>query len=189
MYLKLVKPIFDFFSSLIGLVFLLPFIIVIGVALFFQYQGSNPFFLQKRVGQYGNQFTILKFRTINANGKVSRFSKFLRKYKIDEFPQLINILKGEMSVVGPRPDLPGYYDLLQGEERKILKLKPGLTGYASLEYFNEEEMLAQQNDPEYFNDYIIFPEKVKLNLWYYHHISFWLDLKIIIKTLILPFSN
>ncbi len=189
MYLKLVKPVFDFFSSLIGLVFILPFIIIISITLFFQYRGGNPFFLQKRVGQYGNHFTIFKLRTIDSAGNISRFSKFLRGYKIDEFLQLINILKGEMSVVGPRPDIPGYFDLLQGDERKILNLKPGLTGYASLKYFNEEKILSQENNPEHFNDYVIFPEKVKLNLWYYHHISFWLDVKIIIKTLILPFSK
>ena len=154
--------------------------------LIFQYKADTPFFLQKRIGQYGREFTIFKFRTIDSNGSISKFSKFLRKYKIDEFPQLINILIGEMSFVGPRPDLPGYYDLLQGEQRQVLNLKPGLTGYASLKYFKEEEILSKQMNPEYFNDYVIFPEKVKLNLWYYHHISLWLDLKIIIKTLILP---
>ena len=94
-----------------------------------------------------------------------------------------------MSVVGPRPDIPGYYDCLEGENIKILKLKPGLTGCASLAYYNEEEILANVDDPKRYNDEVIFPKKIELNLWYLNHISFQLDLKLIFKTLFLPFSR
>jgi lipopolysaccharide/colanic/teichoic acid biosynthesis glycosyltransferase len=135
------------------------------------------------------RFTIFKFKTINSKGEISSFCRFLRKYKLDELPQLFNILKGEMSVVGPRPDIPGYYDKLAGNNRKLLKLKPGLTGYASINFFNEEYLLKTVENPKEYNDEIIFPKKVQLNLWYLENISFALDLKIIFKTLILPFQN
>lgn len=114
---------------------------------------------------------------------ISAWGKFLRKSKLDELPQLFNILKADMSFVGPRPDIPGYYDLLQGEERKILALKPGLTSEASIKYKNEDQLLAQQENPLHYNDSIIFPDKVKMNLEYYHQRSFWGDLGIIFKTI------
>jgi len=123
------------------------------------------------------------------NGDISSFSRFLRKFKLDELPQLFNILKGDMSVVGPRPDIPGYYDKLVGNDRLLLKLKPGLTGYASINFFNEEYLLNTVENPEEYNDKVIFPKKVELNLWYLENISFLLDLKIIFKTVILPFKN
>jgi lipopolysaccharide/colanic/teichoic acid biosynthesis glycosyltransferase len=114
---------------------------------------------------------------------ISRFGNFIRKTKIDELPQLFNLLIGNMSVVGPRPDVVGYYDKLQGEERKILELKPGLTSLATLKYANEETLLAQQENPLHYNDIILFPDKVKLNLHYYHTRTFFGDLKIIWKTM------
>ena len=120
-----------------------------------------------------------------ANGgykTISRFGNFIRKTKIDELPQLLNVLMGTMSVVGPRPDVPGYYDKLQGEERKILELKPGLTSLATLKYANEETLLAQQENPLHYNDTILFPDKVTLNLHYCHTRTFFGDLKIIWKT-------
>ena len=114
---------------------------------------------------------------------ISRIGQFLRKTKIDELPQLWNVLKGDMSFVGPRPDVAGYYDALEGEARKILELKPGITSEASIKYRNEESLLAQQDSPLTYNDTVIFPEKVRMNLDYYYHNSLVGDLKIIFKTI------
>ena len=114
---------------------------------------------------------------------ISRFAKFLRKSKLDELPQLFNIVKGDMSVVGPRPDIPGYYDALEGENRKILELKPGLTSEASIKYRNEEMLLQSVSNPKKYNDEIIFPDKVKMNLNYYYNHNLLIDLKIILKTI------
>lgn len=151
---------------------------------------ASGLFLQQRIGQFGKSFRILKFRTIHSTtGKISKTGHFLRKYKIDELPQLFNILKGDMSFVGPRPDIPGYYDDLRGEDRKILNLKPGLTSEASIKYRNEEELLQQQEDSEYFNDFILFPDKVKMNLEYLEKMSLKTDIKIIIKTIITIFEK
>lgn len=146
---------------------------------------SNGLFKQKRVGQFGKLFTIFKFKTINSKTReITNFGKFLRKTKLDETPQLFNVLTGNMSFVGPRPDIPGYYDKLTGENRKILNLKPGITSEASIKYRNEEQVLATKENPLLYNDEIIFPDKVKMNLGYYYHRSFWGDIKIIIKTFI-----
>lgn len=145
---------------------------------------STGIFLQKRVGQFGRIFTIYKLRTINSEtSQISNFGRFLRKSKVDEIPQLFNILMGEMSFVGPRPDIAGYYDILKGEDRKILELKPGLTSEASLKYADEEQILASKKNPLEFNDTVIFPDKVKMNLDYYYHQSLFLDIKIIIQTI------
>ena len=116
-------------------------------------------------------------------GVVTKQGAFLRKHKIDELPQLINIIKGEMSFVGPRPDLPGYYDLLEGEERDILKLKPGLTSLAAIKYANEEAILTEINDPKLYNDSVIFPDKVRMNLDYIKKKSLRYDLYIVGLTL------
>ena len=113
---------------------------------------------------------------------ISSFGKFIRKFKLDELPQLINVLFGQMSFVGPRPDIPGYYDTLKGEDRKILELKPGLTSEASIKYYNEESILMNKINPLEYNDSVIFPDKVKMNLEYYYKQSFSEDLKIIFKT-------
>lgn len=140
-------------------------------------------FLQKRIGQFGKPFTIFKIKTMeDSTKKTSTFGIFLRKSKLDELPQLYNILIGQMSFVGPRPDIEGYYDNLQGEARKILELKPGLTSEASIKYANEEEILNQKENPLEYNDTIIFPDKVKMNLEYYYKQSFLVDLQIIVKT-------
>jgi lipopolysaccharide/colanic/teichoic acid biosynthesis glycosyltransferase len=138
-------------------------------------------FIQTRIGQQAKPFTIYKLKTMQ-DGKVTRMGKFLRKTKIDELPQLINILKGDMSFVGPRPDVPGYYDQLIGDERKILELKPGLTSLAAIKYCNEEELLKTQTNPLLYNDQIIFPDKVKMNLEYLEKRSFFYDMKIILLT-------
>lgn len=144
---------------------------------------SSGFFVQKRIGQYGTLFNILKFKTIHPKTRnISNVGKFLRKSKLDELPQLINILKGEMSFVGPRPDIEGYYDKLVGDDRRVLLLKPGLTSEASLKYRNEEQILAQQKDPLQFNDEVLFPDKVKMNLEYFDKVSFKEDFAIVLKT-------
>lgn len=188
MYLKFGKPLLDFILSFIGLLLLSPILLFIYILLFFIHK-SNPIFFQERIGQFGERFTVYKFKTFKKTGESNQFLKLLRKTKIDELPQLINILKGEMSLVGPRPDIPGYYDLLKGEDRKLLNFKPGLTGYASLKFSNEEELLDQQKEPLKYNDEIIFPEKVKLNLYYYRNVSLLFDFKIILKTILLPFKS
>lgn len=145
---------------------------------------SDGLFKQVRVGQHGKLFTIYKFKTMHSKtGKVSKFGAFLRNYKLDELPQFFNVLKGEMSIVGPRPDIEGYYDKLQGEDRKVLELKPGITSEASIKYYNEEEILERQNDALHYNDIVIFPDKVKMNLEYYYNQNLVLDLKIIVKTI------
>ena len=148
---------------------------------------TNGIFIQERIGQYGKKFKIYKLRTIQINEKekdvkITKVGQILRNCKLDELPQLINVLKGEMSVVGPRPDISGYYDLLEGENRKIIELKPGLTSLASLKYYNEDALLNLQKDPLYYNDNVLFPDKVQLNLEYYCHQSFYGDLKIIVAT-------
>lgn len=177
------KCFFDFVFSLFLLVLSAPFFLFIWVLTAVD-TASSGFFLQKRIGRYGEKFTIYKFRTFHKKKHtVSFFGQFLRNSKLDELPQLINILKGEMSFVGPRPDVEGYYDLLQGEERKVLNLKPGLTSEATIKYRNEEELMAQMPNLEEYNDKVIFPDKVKMNLKYYYNQSFWLDLKIILKTI------
>lgn len=147
---------------------------------------TNSFgiFFQKRVGKDARLFWIYKLKTIHPRTrKISTLGHFLRKYKLDELPQLFNVLFNDMSFVGPRPDIPGYYDKLEGENRKILELKPGITSLASIKYSNEEEILSSQQNPLKYNDEIIFPDKIRLNLEYYYKRSLWLDIKIILKTI------
>lgn len=177
------KRIFDFLAALatlLGLSWLLVLVCVIAAAA----TRSGGLFLQKRIGRYGKPFTIYKFRTINKKNKINTVSNFLRESKLDELPQLWNVIKGDMSIVGPRPDIPGYYDILEEPYKKILMLRPGITGPASLKYANEEELLSQQADSQKYNDEVIFPDKVRINLTYYKKQNFWLDLKIILFTLL-----
>jgi lipopolysaccharide/colanic/teichoic acid biosynthesis glycosyltransferase len=180
------KKIFDTSFALIGIL-LLGFFIFIFFLLICVTTGKNGIFRQTRIGQHGRKFTIFKLRTMDTvEGKlqVTKLGRILRKYKIDELPQLYNVLIGDMSFVGPRPDLPGYYDLLQGADREILKLKPGLTGPASLKYSQEDELLASIDDPVYYNNTILFPDKVRINLNYQKHRTFWLDIKLIWYTIL-----
>lgn len=187
MYIHLIKPTLDFLLALIASILLLPLLFVISIILSFIHQG-NPVFTQKRIGQHAQTFTIYKFKTITNQGNSTPFLQKLRNYKLDELPQLLNILKLEMSFVGPRPDIPGYYDQLEEKYKPILDVKPGLTGYASLAFANEEALLKRQENPLEYNDEVIFPKKLEINLKYRQNISLYQDIKIMIKTLLLPFQ-
>lgn len=166
------------------ILFLMPVLIILFVIASLD-TSSNGIFFQTRIGQYGKPFTIFKIKTIHEQKRTcSKVGQTLRKFKLDEFPQLFNILKGDMSFVGPRPDIEGYYDKLVGEERKVLELKPGLTCEASIKYRDEEYLLNNQEDPLAYNDKVLFPNKVKMNLDYFENMSFKNDTKILFKTLI-----
>jgi len=178
------KRLFDLFFALIGLI-ISGFLLLILYILASIDTKQNGIFSQKRIGQFGTPFTIYKIRTFGRSSEkpISKLGAFLRNSKLDELPQLWNIIIGNMSFVGPRPDITGYYDSLQGENRKILELKPGLTSLASIKYANEEYLLEKQENPLEYNDTIIFPDKVKMNLEYYCSNSIYGDLKIIWKTI------
>ena len=171
------KIVTDFILAILVLIIVFPLLLV-ALILAALSTRSTGVFIQIRIGQHGNPFTIYKLQTMK-DGKVTSIGKILRKTKIDELPQLINILKGDMSFVGPRPDVPGYYDVLKGEQRKVLVLKPGLTSLAAIKYRNEEQLLAQQVEPLLYNDTVIFPDKVTMNLDYLKKRSVGYDLKII----------
>jgi lipopolysaccharide/colanic/teichoic acid biosynthesis glycosyltransferase len=186
----ILKPILKrFFDVVFSLLMLILFFLVLLISWLIAVidTRTNGVFTQERIGQYGKRFNIYKLRTIqkihdSGDFQISGRGRALRNFKLDELPQLFNVLKGEMSIVGPRPDIPGYYDLLEGENRKILELKPGLTSLASLKYYNEDQLLEKQSSPLVYNDQVLFPDKVQLNLEYYYQKSFCGDLKIIIKT-------
>lgn len=176
------KSVIDFVFSLLLIFVLLPFIFVLFILATIDTK-SHGLFSQIRIGRYGKPFKIFKVRTINPSTNVcSRYGRFLRKSKLDELPQLFNIFLGQMSFVGPRPDIPGYYDKLVGKDREVLQLKPGVTSRASIKYINEEEILNNVNNPGYYNDKVIFPEKVKMNLEYLRDFSLKEDLLILRKT-------
>ena len=182
------KRLFDLCLSLV----LLPVLLVpIFIFILFSSIDTRQFglFLQPRIGQHGKQFLIFKIRTFRSSKthssktQLTRLGKYLRYKKWNELPQLFNVLIGDMSFVGPRPDLKGFADELKGEDRIILKVKPGITGPATLKYRNEEQLLAEQLDPETYNRTIIWPDKVEINKKYVKNWSFSLDLKILWKTL------
>lgn len=180
----IIKRLFDLFFSLLLIITFSP-VIIFGYLLASIDTLSNGFFTQKRIGQYGIPFTIYKLKTIcPKTKKISSIGKLLRKSKIDELPQLFNVLIGNMSFVGPRPDISGYYDKLEGEFKKILELKPGITCDASIKYANEEMVLEKQENPLKYNDEVIFPDKLKMNLEYFNKQSFWLDIKILFRTIV-----
>ena len=176
------KRIFDILFSLLLITLLIAPMILIWLITSICFK-SNGLFFQTRIGQYGKPFTLYKFKTLYSDQtKISKWGKFLRLNKIDELPQLVNILKNDMSFVGPRPDLSGYYDLLEGENILLLQLKPGLTSEATLKYINEERILNAQVNPELYNKEVIYQDKIKSNLHYYYSRNFLVDLKIILKT-------
>ncbi len=191
----LLKNVFDRIVALLGLLCLWPILAVVAVCIKVKMPGGTVIFKQKRVGQYGKLFTMYKFRSMVVNSNQSSISvagesritplgSVLRKYKLDELPELWNVLIGNMSFVGPRPDVPGYADKLQGDARRVLELKPGITGPASLKYSNEEYLLSLQPNPQKYNDEVIFPDKVRINLHYLENRSFGYDLKLIIYTIL-----
>ncbi len=178
------KRLFDICFSLIALLATGWLLVLIYILACIDIRG-NGLFLQTRIGRYGKPFTILKIRTIaTESGHMSSFGRQLRNFKLDELPQLLNVFFGNMSIVGPRPDIPGYYDRLTGNDRQVLQLRPGITGPASLKYANEEVLLALQKDKVKYNDEVIFPDKVRINLAYLKERSLMLDIEIILRTLL-----
>lgn len=186
----LIKNLFDYILALILLIFLVGLIILL---IIISSINTNQFglFTQNRVGKNGRIFKIYKIRSMKGfstssvttkEHNITQFGQFLRDYKLDELPQLFNILKGEMSFVGPRPDVVGYADKLVGKDRIILNVKPGITGPAQLKYRNEDEILAQVENPIKYNDEVLWTDKVKINVDYVKNWSFTKDLNYIIKT-------
>lgn len=203
----ILKWIFDRVVAFIGLLFLWPVLIVIAIIIKVKMPGGPAFFKQKRVGKEGKLFTCHKFRTmtVNHNGstisvagdsRITPFGAKLRHYKLDELPGLWDVLIGQMSFVGPRPDVPGYADKLTGDDRDVLKLRPGITGPATLKYRLEDEMIAayvadkqasgdkrpMQEIATEYNDNVIYPDKVRLNCYYYRNYSFLKDIQMIFAT-------
>ena len=189
----MLKRTFDILLSVFAIFLLFPLFLLVSFLIVID-SGFPIFFLQKRIGRGAKEFNIIKFRTMKTNNenititvsddiRITRIGKYLRKTKIDELPEILNVLFGQMSFVGPRPDVKGYADKLKGANRKILALRPGITGPASLKYYNEEYILSQKSNPKKYNDEVIFPDKVKINLHYFHNRSFFLDLKIIFATI------
>jgi lipopolysaccharide/colanic/teichoic acid biosynthesis glycosyltransferase len=189
------KRLFDIIFSFIGLIILLPFFIIIALLIVMDSRGGI-FYKQVRVGLDGKDFTLLKFRSMKTNSdkgslltvgdndsRITSIGSFIRKYKIDELPQLINVLFGDMSLVGPRPEVRKYVDLYNAEQKQVLNVKPGLTDYASIEYSNENEILGKALNPEQTYIDEIMPAKLKLNLKYISEKSFGVDLKIIWRTI------
>jgi lipopolysaccharide/colanic/teichoic acid biosynthesis glycosyltransferase len=188
------KRLFDIIISLVVLSVGLPFGILIALVIVIDSKGKI-FYKQTRVGRHNVDFPLYKFRTMYAesdhgslitvgsnDARITKSGRFLRKYKIDEFPQFLNILKGEMSIVGPRPEVRKYVDLYTPEQMKVLSVRPGLTDYASIRYVNENALLAASDDPEQTYIHEIMPDKLALNLKYIQEQSLWVDLKIILKT-------
>lgn len=194
LYLQFGKRLFDLTVASFGLILLLfpmsLIALIIGLI-----SGFPILFTQARVGKDGKIFYIKKFRTMSVrlvadssitvagDPRVTSIGRYLRRWKLDELPQLWNVLMGEMSLVGPRPDIPGYADKLQGNDRRLLLLRPGITGPATLAYRNEEEILTKVSDPIQYSDEVIYPDKVRINLEYLEKCSFLLDLRYIFQTI------
>lgn len=191
----MIKRIFDIFMALIAVILLLPFFILVSLAIVLDSKGG-VFYKQERIGKNRKPFSLLKFRsmsigadkkgllTVGSNDiRVTRVGLFIRKYKIDELPQILNILIGNMSFVGPRPEVQKYVDKYSVEQLKVLQVRPGLTDYASLEYFNENELLSESQNPEETYIHEVMPAKLKLNFKYIENQSFFIDLKLIFRTI------
>ena len=205
----ILKWIFDRVVALIGLLFLWPVLLVVAIMVKVKMPGGPAFFVQKRVGKGGKLFNCHKFRTmaVKHNGstvsvagdsRITPFGAILRNYKLDELPRLWDVLIGNMSFVGPRPDVPGYADKLTGDDRDVLKLRPGITGPATLKYRLEDEMISDyvakrqaegdkrpmQEIATEYNDKVIYPDKVRINCYYYRNYSFWKDIEMIFATVL-----
>lgn len=190
----IVKYLFDRIVAFLGLICFSPVFVVVAILIKKQMPGP-VLFVQQRVGKNGKLFNCHKFRTMTINhggssisiageNRITPLGAKLRQYKIDELPGLWDVFIGNMSFVGPRPDVPGYADCLEGNDRRILLLRPGITGPASLKYRDEEYLLAQQANPKEYNDTVIYPDKVRLNLYYLDHYSFWDDIHMIFATIL-----
>lgn len=205
----ILKWIFDRSVSLLGLLFLWPVLLVVAILVKVKMPGGPAFFIQDRVGRGGKLFKCHKFRTMTmkhsgstvsvaGDNRITPLGAKLRHYKLDELPGLWDVLRGKMSFVGPRPDVPGYADKLTGDDREVLKLRPGITGPATLKYRLEDEMIADyvaqrqaagdtrdmQEIAVEYNDQVIYPDKVRINRYYLHHYSFWMDIKMIFATVL-----
>jgi lipopolysaccharide/colanic/teichoic acid biosynthesis glycosyltransferase len=187
------KNLFDFVFSTFGLLIALPIIFLAWLVASIETR-SNGFFLQQRIGKDGKCFNVIKIKTMKKiegidttitsadDARITKSGKFFRNTKIDELPQLWNVFIGDMSFVGPRPDVKGYADALEGEDRIILSIRPGITGPASIKYKNEEEILSQQANPKEYNDTVIWPDKVRINKEYIQTWSLKKDLQYIVQT-------
>lgn len=196
---RVIKRLFDFSAAFSGLLVLSPVMAAVWVLVRVTSPGP-ALFVQTRVGRQGRLFRCIKFRTMRPgaekvgtvttaeDSRVTPVGRILRRYKLDEIPQLWNVLVGHMSFVGPRPDVPGYADRWQGDDRQVLELVPGITGPATLLFRDEERLLALARDPKAFNDAVIYPEKVRINREYLEHASFWRDIGYILAT-VLPFAT
>lgn len=193
---QVVKRIFDFLLSLFGIIILSPIFIIVSIAIKLDSKG-RILFLQKRVGRYGKEFNIYKFRTmvtdaeklgkqitVGKDNRITKVGAFLRKFKIDELPQLFNVLKGDMSLVGPRPEVPKYVALYNKEQRKVLDIRPGITDMASLRYKDENDILGKVDNPEEYYINVIMKDKLKLNLEYIEKSNIFFDIYLIFKTII-----
>lgn len=189
------KYVFDRVAALLGLLLIWWLLIVVAILIKVKMPGGPALFRQTRIGRHGKPFTIYKFRTMTVGhggssvsvageSRITPLGAVLRRYKIDELPELWNVLIGDMSFVGPRPDVPGYADRLQGDDREMLELRPGITGPASLKYRNEEELLAAVDNPQEYNDTVIYPDKVRINRYYLQNYSFVKDIEMIVCTVI-----
>ena len=203
------KRLFDIVASFFGLLFLWPVLLIVAILVKIKMPGGPAFFVQKRVGKGGKLFNCHKFRsmTVKHNGstvsvagdsRITPFGATLRHYKLDELPGLWDVLIGNMSFVGPRPDVPGYADKLEGDDRDVLKLRPGITGPATLKYRLEDEMISDyvakrqaegdkrpmQEIATEYNDKVIYPDKVRINCYYYRNYSFWKDIEMIFATVL-----
>ena len=205
----ILKFLFDRIVSFLGLLFLWPVLIVVAILVKIKMPGGPAFFVQKRVGKDGKLFKCHKFRTMTmkhsgstvsvaGDSRITPLGAKLRHYKLDELPGLWDVLIGNMSFVGPRPDVPGYADKLVGDDRDVLKLRPGITGPATLKYRLEDEMIAEyvaqqqqagdtrdaQDIAVEYNDTVIYPDKVRLNCYYYRHYSFVKDIQMLFCTVL-----
>lgn len=205
----ILKWLFDRLAALVGLLFLWPVLLVVALMIKVKMPGGPAIFTQKRVGRGGRLFTCHKFRTMTVkhsgstvsvagDSRITPLGAKLRHYKLDELPGLWDVLIGNMSFVGPRPDVPGYADRLSGDDRDVLKLRPGITGPATLKYRLEDEMISDyvarqqaegdsrpmQEIATEYNDRVIYPDKVRLNCYYYRHYSFWKDIQMIFATVL-----
>ena len=190
-----VKRAFDVVCAAIGLI-LFGWLILLAWGIMTLDAGCNGMFVQVRVGRYGRLFKVYKIRTMrpdrlldstvttSRDPRITRIGRMMRRLKLDELPQLFNVLIGDISLVGPRPDVPGYADTLSGEDRLVLSVRPGLTGPATLKYRDEETLLASVADPERYNREVIYPDKIAINKDYVRNYSFLKDLRYILRTLL-----